>query len=223
MSTVVVTGYIPLISHYRPQSVFEELGQRLLNLPLTIHAQLGQTLEDCWLWPVLQDIPSTAACCNPNKDTLEYHVVQHQKVAWLCQVADKYEFADTFVWMDYGILHIPGITEQGIIDFVNKVDVAKTSTIDIPGCWRRSDYISMNTPCWRFCGTVLVCPKKQLTAFDSAIKKEAVSYINETRKVSWEVNTWAMVENKYGLPIRQYHAVTHDQRMLTAYDERPSI
>ena len=129
---------------------------------------------------------------NPRKNTLDYLCVQAQKAEFLSEAARGFERADIFVWVDFGIFHLPGMTEEIIVDFMRR---AKHETmITIPGCWDRSYEYNDDHPCWRFCGGVMIVPRQFIFEFETAWKMEYMRWINETDRLSWEVNCLARME-----------------------------
>jgi hypothetical protein len=233
-SVTIVTGFYPLAGHPRPTATYLELGRRLLRIPVRkvvwtsaeIGAELGRehraagfnafppSDDRFWIHDALRGLPYSVASQNPAKDTLGYHAIQHQKTQWLERTSRESE-SDILVWIDFGIFHLPDITEDLILDFVGSV---RDDAIAIPGCRPRSDRIVLDHPSWRFCGAVLVCPRPLAPSLHGECVDALRGIVAFHRKVSWEVNTWAVAEMAGRLPIRQYHATTHDKRMLTAYD-----
>jgi hypothetical protein len=215
-----------------------DLGRRLLALPVPkvvwTTPDLGEELGrepgaaglnafppsrgPLWVHEELQGRTCAVASQDPRKDTLEYHAVQHQKTQWLDWASREHESA-LLVWIDFGIFHLPGITEDVLLDFVARV---RDDFIAIPGCWPRSDRVLLDRPNWRFCGAVVVCPGPLARWLHRVCVDTFRTIVACYRTVSWEVNTWALAEATGRLPIRQYHATTHDQRMLTAFEGPPS-
>ena len=212
MRTRIVTGFVPVPGHPWANE-YQRLGARLLALPAPMRAFLDDELESCWLARLLKTLPPVTHSIhdNPKKNTLEYLAVVHQKSEWLRRAAMEDPETDVFVWIDYGIFKLPGVTEEIILDFLGRVG---DRALAIPGCWPKGPVDDRN-PCWRFCGGVVVCPRMQAAVFDEAVKREAESHIRETRNVSWEVNTWARAELR-GFPVLWYPA-DHDQTMFTKY------
>lgn len=213
----LVTGYIPIPNHPRTAAEYGDLGERLGGVPCRKKA-FYQLVEHTWLRKYADGFPpgyfKVSKHDNPLKNTLDYHAVNHQKVTWMKQAAEEYD-DDVFVWVDYGIFRLPGVSNQKICEFMAKID---GKHIDIPGCWGMQPIESV-APCWRFCGSVLVCPREHLNALDTAIKVTAMEHISRTKNVEWEVNTWARVEykNRGKLPIRWYQA-DHDHSLFSNYE-----
>lgn len=219
MKVKVITGYCPIPDHPRTPKEYGELGEQLfrhLNVPVkSFYTQLPA----CWLYRDMfkrQFKVKHFEGDNPAKNTLDYHIVQHQKSEWLLAGAmlDETE-ADTFVWMDYGIAHQPGVTPAVVNDFLAKV--AKDD-FAIPGCWSdKSQPVEMSYINWRFCGSMLIVPRQHIHAFDSEMKRTIRRIIERTHHVTWEVNTLARLERLQTLPIRWYKA-DHNETQFTNYE-----
>ena len=230
----LVTGFVPLAGHPKSTATYLELGARLLALPIPkgvwttgeIRAQLEhehrvggfnevRTFDGrFWIHDELEGRSYSVASQNPAKDTLAFHAIQHQKTRWLEEASRDFA-SDILVWIDFGIFHVPGITERDIADFAGRL---RDDFIAIPGCWPRSDRIVLDRPNWRFCGGVLVCPGLVAPWLHRVCVDTFRGIVALHGQVSWEVNTWAIAEMSGRLPIRQYHATTHDERMFNAYE-----
>jgi len=219
MRTKIVTGYVPIPNHPRTAKEYGELGEKLSGAPVRKKAFYGR-VEDTWMHKYVQKLPFTPRVSqhdNPEKNSLAYHCVQHMKSSWLVQAADEDPEADVLVWVDYGIFRLPGVTNQAIYEFMEKVD---DRAIYAPGCWEQGTAIEAAYPCWRFCGSMIAVPKKLVDQFDYACRVAARQHISSTKNVEWEVNTWARVEAKHKLPIHWYKA-DHDVSMFTNLELRP--
>lgn len=218
----VVSGYVPLKNQPRPHEEYVKLGLRFsemgAKLEQPIMAWHGD-LPDCWLATYLvdtmkQDQIKCAVADNPAKNTVAYHCVQHQKFEWLQLSSAADTDSDVFVWIDYGIFSVPGVTEEAILKMVDRA--RHETSISIPGCWDKPGDPGDDTPNWRFCGGLIVCPKRYLFEMDVAVKAETLRHLKETNKLTWEVNTLARVELKNELPIWWYGA-DHDGSMFANY------
>ena len=213
----IVSGYVSLHDHPRTEKEYKELGSKLLELDADI-ACAYQTLNTCWLYKYLmwlgRENIKHSVSDNPKKNSVAYHIVQHQKTEWLVDAAYLDDKPDTFVWIDYGIFHVPGITGPIIQDFIKRVEGEKA--IVIPGCTPPPDQISYDHPCWRYCGGLIVCPRQYLMEFDNQMKRTTMEYIRETGNISWEVNMLARLEKTTKLPLWWYYA-DHNQQMFENY------
>jgi len=121
---------------------------------------------------------------------------------------------DTYIWMDYGIGHVPGVTVDVVKDFLAQV---RTDDFAIPGCWPKEGLmISDFWPCWRFCGGLIVIPRQKVYRLYRAIKDTVTYQLSKTRNLAWEVNTLATMEKNTSMPIRWYYA-DHNETMFTNY------
>lgn len=212
----VVTAFVPIPNHPRPPAEYSELGRQLRGIRAPLKA-FYNTVEDCWLHKELQKAGAYnltwSMADNPAKNTLAYHIVQHNKTDWLGAASILDPYADTFVWIDYGILHVPGVTIDVINHFLEQI---KPDDMAFPGCWGPDQPSNDSHPSWRFCGGLLVVPRKYLHRFSAEFQDRTMRNINLKRHVTWEVNDLARLERYGSLPIRWYQA-DHDQTMFTNY------
>src|SRR6185369_16845429 len=108
-------------------ATYDKLGTELLDalVPHMEHriGMFKHDIESCWMYNFLQwrrKQPTWSVSDNPEKNTLAYHVVQHQKSEWLYLSASFDPTADVYVWIDYGILGVPGVTVAVILDAINR-------------------------------------------------------------------------------------------------------
>jgi hypothetical protein len=218
MRTKLVTAYVPIPNHPRTAAEYGALGEQLSGVPVRKKCFYNQ-IDECWLWKYIGSMPFNPRPMvgdNPQKNTVNYHIVQHEKTSWLKRAAAEDPEADVLVWVDYGVFRLPGVNNQVIYEFMEKLD---DKAIYIPGCWPKPDAVEAVTPCWRFCGTVIAIPRRMVDAFDYACRVAARKHISSTKTVEWEVNTWARVE-RMGIakvPIHWYKA-DHDVSLFTGLD-----
>lgn len=213
MRTKLVTAYVPIPNHPRGPAAYGALGEQLSGVPVRKKCFYDQ-LPNLWLTKYInaqRHVPKSSIADNPQKNSLAYHCVQHEKSTWLRQAADEDPEADVLVWVDYGIFRLPGVTNQAIYEFMEKVD---DKAIYAPGCWDKPDVIESAIPCWRFCGSVVSIPRRMVDDFDYACRVVARQHIAATKNVEWEVNTWARVERKRKVPIHWYKA-DHNVSLFT--------
>jgi len=222
MTTVrLVTGYVPIPGHPRTPAEYREAGSELMKARVPVRA-FEARLADCWLHRMIAGLPYEVTHSrgdNPDKNTLAYHAVNHQKTAWLLQEAREDREADVLVWVDYGIMRLPGMSAEVLEAFAAAVAAAPPRRVTIPGCWERGP-VSDAFPCWRFCGAVLICPREDALRLDLAVRARAWHHVEATRNVAWEVNTWARVELSGDVPIAWYRA-NHDATLFTSYPSSP--
>lgn len=213
MKVRLVTAYVPIVGHPRTPHEYGALGEKLGGVPVPKKA-FYMRVEDTWMAKMIRGlkfIPRASEHDNPAKNTTAYHCVNHQKTSWLVQAADEYPDDDVLVWVDYGIFRLPGVTNQAIYEFMEKLD---DKAIYAPGCWDKPEIVESAYPCWRFCGSVLAVPRHLVDTLDFQVRTQAYRHIKKTKNVEWEVNTWARVENGARLPFHWYKA-DHDVSMFT--------
>jgi hypothetical protein len=212
----VVVGYIPIPGQPRGPEVYAELGLKLKELKVQVHP-FYETIKDTWMYQMVEALPFTPTVSvsdNPMKNSFYYHAVQHQKFLWLYK-AMKHEAnrnAKVFVYLDYGICHVSGVSPAVINDMLDRVS---TADLCIPGCWPRGD-INDEHPCWRFCGGLLVVPRRYVQPLKNLVQVVSMLHVRVTRNVTFEVNTLSRVEQTGKIPIKWYKA-DHDQSMFENY------
>lgn len=228
----IVTGYVPIPNHPRTAAEYGSLGENFKQIKAAPVLPFYSHLSECWLWKLAWETEGLTHSegDNPAKNTIAYHAVNHQKTAWLAQATMYDDDADIFVWIDYGVFHLPGVTSDVIDEFVERLN---DKCIYIPGCWsgpviqdyRPNDrlpdpatdpFIDDNNPCWRFCGSVLACPRRYCAQLDEEVKQNVYGHIARTKNISWEVNTWARMEKYRRLPIKWYKA-DHNETLFTGF------
>jgi hypothetical protein len=211
---VVVTGYVQLPDNPRTHAEYEHLGARLGELREASVLPFCCSLEDCWLDVHTRDKNVKHAIAdNPKKNTRAYHVVQHQKTAWLLQAREIEPLADVLIWLDYGIFHQTGVTAQVIDDFLRAV--RERPSFAIPGAWELSSG-AVDWPDWHFCGSTIVVPSECTPAFHETVRSVTLERLSRDNFLTWEVNDWATAERRGNLPIQWYKA-DHDQTQFTNY------
>jgi hypothetical protein len=226
----LVTGYCRLNAGHRGHDRFVELGNRLLGLGLPTVAFLDSSadfkvpesttvykssLDDCYLYETTKSAKSPFP--DDGKDTVDYMVVQHQKSAWLHEALDA-TVADVAVWVDLGILHVPGVTEEKILAFWKRLSRASTTRIALPSIWYLStdSLIDYTQPAWYFAGGVVVMPRPLSLWFADRVETYARRQIGRTGMTTWEVNTWAAVARDNLHRFSPYQA-NHDGRIFDGY------
>lgn len=217
MEVKLVTAYVPIPGHPRTAVEYGALGEKLGGVPVRKKAYYDQ-VPNLWLWKHVHSLPfmpQISAYDNAAKNTLAYHCVNHEKFTWLKQAADADPGPDVFVWVDYGIFSLPGMSNEAIYKFFAAVDNKK---IYIPGCWNQAP-VEAAYPSWRFCGSMFAVPREWIDELDFAVRSMARKHIRATKNVEWEVNTLARVEQATAyrkLPIHWYRA-DHDVSMFTNF------
>lgn len=211
---VVVTGYVPIPGFPRSAAEYERLGAMLLSLRAAPVRVFRCELRDCWLDEHVRGRRvDHAVADNPKKNSLAYHVVQHQKSQWLVSALETDPQAEIFVWLDYGIFHQPGVTVDVVDTFLRRVRAREAMAI--AGC-SSAPSNSTEWPDWRFCGSSTVVPRSLVRRFHEAVRDVTLERLS-TGRVTWEINDWAEVERRKLVPIRWYKA-DHNATQFTNYE-----
>lgn len=226
----LVTGYCRLDAGHRGHDRFVELGNRLFSLGLPTVAFLDEpeafdvpdscqvqsaSLSSCYLYDATRHAKSPYP--NDGKDTVDYMVVQHQKSQWLYEALDA-TVADVAVWVDLGILHVPGVSERLILEFYQRLSGAWTGRIALPSIWPLTidSLVDYTRPAWYFAGGVCVMPRPLALWFSDRVETYARRQIQRSGLTTWEVNTWAAVARDHLHRFAPYPA-NHDGSLFAGY------
>ncbi len=217
----IVTGYIDIPNHPRGPNDYRDLGAKLLEAVDGYEALVfdspDQSPGQTWLANVLKGLPNIthSVADNPEKNTLPYHCVQHQKFGWLAAAKeqDTEDPSQMYVWIDYGLMHVPGVTAAVIRKYLERVS-DYGGAVTMPGCWPKGE-VPHDRPCWRFCGGLMAVPSSLVKIFTRSAMGVAVRQIMATRNVEWEVNTLARLEALDEVPMTWYKA-DHNETMFSA-------
>lgn len=215
----VVTAYVPIANHTRSAAEYARLGEQLreslVDFPQAIYYD---TIRSLWMTPFIEHAArkhqvNHAQGDNPAKNSMEYHVVQHNKFEWLRRAAEEDNESETFIWLDYGCMRLPGFNKDTLTEFLRRVRKGDTA---FPGCWEKRE-INDAYPCWRFCGTLFVVARQDVVPFADVFKSITRLRVLTTRNVTWEVNDLAAMELMHVGPSIRWYAADHNAKMLTGY------
>ena len=215
VSLKIVTGCVAIPGHPRSAAEYGMLGEWFETLEGVPIRRFYDDVSSCWLAPFIKELPfepTWSVADNPQKNSMNYHIVIHQKFEWLYQASRLDANPDVFIWMDYGIRHLHAVTTAIALDFLERV---RGNDLAVPGCWPVRQ-IDDRWPCWRFCGGLMVVPRQHIQPLRDLIQTVAKNQIIATRNVTWEVNTLARAEMTGKLPFRWYKA-DHNETMFRNY------
>ena len=223
----LVTGYVRLDNENRNHERYTELGQRLLGTGVPTVAfldpdvivrtrpeflRLHASLESCWYWQASDGTVLPGG--NPKKDTRSFLSVQHEKTAWVAEAA-RCTDAEMLVWMDFGLLHVEGITEDAIRAFLLRAADAPRDRISMASIWGPPSHrVAPFKVAWHCAGGVFVVPRRLAEWFHSAVKREAANVL-AAGFATWEVNTWANVWHNHPDKFRHWQC-DHNATLLEA-------
>jgi hypothetical protein len=217
----VISAYVPLKDNPRPAAEYARRGEMLRDAlsDQTAHV-FYETVRALWMTPFIEGLArhghhiNHQVFDNPQKNTMEYHAIQHNKLEWLERALPNMPDADTFVWLDFGIMGLPGFNKELLTEFLGRI---KENDLAFPGCWDKRE-INDAYPCWRFCGSLFVVPRQDVFLLNRAFKALTRTYVRAMRSVTWEVNDLARMELMHLGPNIRWYPADHNARMLTEYN-----
>jgi hypothetical protein len=160
---------------------------------------------------------------NDAKDTVEYMALMNAKIEFVHDAIEKNPWnSDIFAWMDFSMAYIFGNKASTL---ANLKQLPERTYIDtffaIPGCWQPipPDNCSaiINNIHWRFCGTFFMADKMSMEKFHEIYRQHFPRFIEEQKKLVWEVNIWAWLEaNTEWKP--QWYDSDHNDRIIKLPD-----
>jgi hypothetical protein len=140
---------------------------------------------------------------NPDKDTIEYMMVQCNKTEWMREAIEKNIFnTDQFIWIDFGIYHMfqnDELLEKCVLSATEK----SYQSIRMPNIWYiGADHYTWDkiNPIdfylditWYFAGSVFGGDRLSILKFADLMRGKVVSTIYEKKHIMWEINLWYMI------------------------------
>ena len=225
--TCLVTGYVRLDSDHRDHDRYCDLGQRLLSIggPVVAYLdpsaeirsrsgllRLHASIDRCWYW--LASEGSLVPAGNPAKDTRAFLSAQHQKTQWLSD-AVQWTNAEMLVWIDFGILHVAGITESMISEFLSRAATDHRNVVSMPTIWGPPvDPVSPCRVAWHCAGGIVVVPRELAGWLHVQVRCEANRMLT-LGMATWEVNTWSEVWRRNPGMFRSWQC-DHDASLMEA-------
>jgi hypothetical protein len=165
--------------------------------------------------PELCDLPDNR---NKVKDTKKYMFLMLAKLEFLKKTIDVNPFnSNYFCWFDFSLPYIFKDMNKTLLKIKNISNIEfKEDFIYLPGCWNFKindiNYLKNNVV-WRFCGGFLIGDKKSLIHFYIMSNDYFLRFLNQTRKIVWEVNYWAWLEN-LGLISPTWYLANHNDTIV---------
>jgi len=135
---------------------------------------------------------------NPTKDTRDYITLMNLKTAMVQETMQRYPDRRNYGWVDFSITYICPNEVGQVQERLKVLGTRSYDTVLVPGCVPASEQISLDTPCWRFCGGFFLGDKASVQRFCSLYKTHAPIMFNQYKKIMWEVNVWALLERDHG-------------------------
>jgi glycosyltransferase involved in cell wall biosynthesis len=161
-------------------------------------------------------LPNTA---NPQKDTLAFLQLGHAKMELIAR-AKSVKNAEAYVWMDMDILRL---TKQPTT-FIKRLGRVHESIqcvpdkVIIPGCTIKlgtGSSLNYDAPSWRFCGNLFMTPAGLVDKM-AALQKTLIEECQSNDAITWDVNTWAVMEAQNPTLFHWYLADHNDSIIMNA-------
>jgi hypothetical protein len=136
----------------------------------------------------------------PNKDTMKFIILQNSKVEFMDDAIQNNPWNTShFAWIDFSIAYIFKNLENTLEDLsILSRRSFPSNFLIFPGCWNKLDKNNvgsiLNQIHWRFCGGFFMGDSSSLNSFFELYKANFENFIQEHRKLVWEVNFWAWLE-----------------------------
>lgn len=243
--TTIVSGFIANINKCGSIDKYLKFGQILLKIKVPkvifVDSQIIDRItnplpeyntfipfkfSDMYYYQYLETLKKTVHFdTNPDKDTVEYMMVQCYKTEWVKMAAELNPYkTDQFMWIDFGIYHIleEGEPTESCIDkftrFICFCALYRTYTIRIPymNLWFINSYDPYKNPCWYFAGGLFGGNKDNIIKFANYMKEYCLKIITEKNWLMWEINIWAFIHKEHHDLFDLYYG-GHDASIFTNY------
>jgi hypothetical protein len=180
-------------------------------------------LEDTWTSKTVNILhPELPEHRNVDKDTLNYMITMNAKIEYLQDTVKENPFNTShFAWIDFGIFHVLHLEEIAVRTLQR---IATSKLLDklliLPGCWSKGDrkeFIAA-TIHWRFCGGFFIGDKQSILDMWHIYMMMLIRFIQQHKKLAWEVNIWAYMELYSDWSPSWYYAA-HDDGIIKLPEE----
>ena len=151
--------------------------------------------EDLLYYNEIQNLEQIYWTRRPDKDTLEFIMVQSNKTDWVKKSIQINCFnTDQFIWIDFGISKLFS-DENYFKSVIEKLKEKKYSKIRIGGCHQLAgyDHNIWTMPLFYFAGGVFGGHKDYLLKFAALTNDKCMWFMKERNTLVWEVNIWYLI------------------------------
>lgn len=150
---------------------------------------------------------------NHDKDTREYLSLMNCKVEFLKRSSEICQ-DDNLIWIDFAILKLFNNLLQAF-NYFKQIENTMFAKVNIPGCWYKGEALYLDSIHWRFCGSLLIVPRRWMQRFYNDCKSTYINFILVHEKIlTWEVNVWNHIEYYKGHDYIKWYYALHDDTML---------
>jgi hypothetical protein len=183
-------------------------------------------LSDLWTYKTTKEYAdiSLPDVRTEHHDTYNFLVLMNSKIEFVSKAIQVNPFNTThFSWIDFSICHV--IKSETTLEklYTYSISLLKNKMLLFPACWpkERVDqhlHILYTNVLWRFCGGFFIGDKDSLTEFNIIYQKYYKIFLEEKKRLVWEVNFWAWLEkNNYFTP--DYYIANHDDSIVNIPSE----
>jgi hypothetical protein len=194
------------------------------NLPLLSNLRIiPLPLSECELYQIGMayqgDLPTHR---HPTKDTKEFFSLMNTKIEFMKKAASLTD-DPTLMWLDMGLLKIATHKER-CIERLRALHTSAFEKITIPGCWSHMPACDVNRVNWRFCGGLLIIPRRFLERFYDHSKNVLTDFCTlPIYKLSWETNVWSVIEYCAEKENILWYQADHNDSMIMAAPVCPLV
>jgi len=138
---------------------------------------------------------SLPAIRNIVKDTAEFLTLMNAKLDFMYEAAQAHD-TQQLAWIDFNVWHV---VKDAELTAANLQRIAASELaldqVCIPGCWPAGP-VARDRISWRFCGGFFLGKKEAIARFIEVYKQQVPAILAE-RGLTWEVNVWALLEDRF--------------------------
>jgi len=187
-----------------------------------IHLMPSIELEELWTHRTIADIKDISLPPERTSyhDTTAFLTLMNAKIEFVAKAMKANPFGTAhFAWIDFSICHVLQHPEQ-TLERLHTYSVSRLQDrmLLFPACWSKPDakrrYATLlSRVFWRFCGGCFLGDRQSLWEFYRQYQVHFPAFLREKKRLLWEVNVWAWLEQQGHLVAQTYRA-NHDDSIL---------
>jgi hypothetical protein len=181
-------------------AVMEDVQTEFPNI-LGLRAVDMEDLQTVRIIRSVSNVTLPASLTN-NKDTRGFLELMLAKIDFVYQ-ALAYTNATHLAWIDFNIAHVfdDSLNALEALQELQQRDHLTPSLLVFPVIWERTHHLNLETLVqqvnWRFAGGFFLGDRRSLEHWYHLCADTLGLFLVQTRKLVWEVNFWAWLENVY--------------------------
>jgi hypothetical protein len=190
-------------------STFYERALEISKKNKNIYLMPVTELSDLWTYRItkmISDITLPEEKLS-HHDTFNFMVLMNAKIEFVSKAIEVNPFqTNHFAWIDFSIGHVLHSPNSLKRLYTYSISALRDKMLAFPVCWSKAyldkQYNNLYSKVlWRFCGGFFIGDKDSLLEFNDAYRKNYFNFLNERKRLVWEVNFWCWLEkNKYIFP-----------------------